>query len=214
LAYALNTVRILTSLILVITVTTASAAADKPFVRVRWKGSELRITYHGKLMTYDYGDANDVQDLYLAEIDQIKTDYLGEKNNLVYMILDVSGPSRGAGGEGGMCGAGLEAAKILYTFDADGEAKPPVILLYESCYQNVEADTDNLREVDVGHKIAVARFDSDVHPVEGGHQFERSTFKLFDPDHPEEGFSTAEVCVDTDTSGAGPITHKQIPCPK
>ena len=61
----------------------SSFGSEKPFVRVRWRGSELRITYKNKLMTYDYGDSQDAPELFLHTIDKVKTDYLAEKDDVV-----------------------------------------------------------------------------------------------------------------------------------
>jgi hypothetical protein len=66
-------------------VTSTLSAAEKPFVRVRWKGSTVRITYKEKLMVYDYGVPDGGSGLLLYAVDTVKTEYLAEKQNVVYM---------------------------------------------------------------------------------------------------------------------------------
>ena len=187
-------------------------ASQKPFVRVRWKGGELRITYKNKLMTYDYRDPNDTRSLFLHTINKVTTDYLAEKDNVVYMILDVSGPSRGPESAMGQCGAGTESAKILFAFDANGEIKPPQIVLYESCYQTLEAEMDDLPEPDSTHGNALAKFEA-YPPAPSGHLIAKSVVNYFNPKHPEAGITSVETCTDSERAATlGPA--KDIPCPK
>ncbi len=61
-------------------------------------------------MEYDYGVADGGSGLLLCAVDTVKTDYLAEKQNVVYMILDVRGPSRGPQAAMSYCGAGTEGA--------------------------------------------------------------------------------------------------------
>lgn len=186
-------------------------ASQKPFVRVRWKGGELRIAYKNKLMTYDYSDPNDGRSLFLYAIDKVTTDYLAEKDNVVYMILDVTGPSRGPESSMGQCGGGTEAAKILFAFNADGEIKPPQIVLYASCFQTLEAEMDNLPKPDSTHGNPVAKFEA-YPPAPSGHLIFKSIVNYFNPEHPEAGITSTETCTDQEIAHTAKPT-KDIPCP-
>jgi hypothetical protein len=199
-------------LLLVLMLTAASFAADKPFVRVRWKGSEVRITYKNKLMTYDYGDPQDPPELFLYTIDEVKTDFLAKKDGVVYMILDVEGPSRGPEAANSRCGAGMEAAKILFAFDSGGEAQEPEIILYNSCYKNLESDMDGLAAISTERRLAVAKFNTSLAGPQY-HVVTKSITEWFDPENPKQGFTTTESCTDLDTAGAS-AGYEPIPCPQ
>jgi hypothetical protein len=193
---------------------TSSFASQEPFVRVRWKGSELRITYKNKLMTYDYGDAEDSPELFLYTIDKVKTDFLAEEDDVVYMILNVEGPSRGPEGADSQCGAGMEAAKILFAFDRKGEVKGPEIALYESCYHNLERDPDMDGLTDNGkeHRFAVAKFSTALAGPQY-HVVTKSITKWFDPESPKQGFTTTESCTDLDPASQS-ARYEPITCPQ
>ena len=116
------------SVVLVALLTAASFAAEKPFVRVRRKGSSLNITYKTAVMTYDLQTGNagsGYGGLFMAQIKKASTDYLEEKNDVVYMVLNIEGFSRGEGGAMGYCGAGAEKGKGLFVFNEKKEMKAP-----------------------------------------------------------------------------------------
>jgi hypothetical protein len=199
-------------LILLLLLTTASFGSEKLFVRVCWKGSELRILYKNKLMTYDYGDSEDAPELFLYAIDKVRTDYLVEKDNVVYMILDVEGPSRGPEGAMSQCGAGTEVAKILFEFDSQGEVQTPEIVLYNSCYNNLEPDVDNLTAISTEHRVAIAKFNTYL-PGPYNHLLTKSVTKWFDPQNPKQGFTTTESCTDRDPASQS-MKSEPISCPR
>ncbi len=199
-------------LILFLLLTTASFGSEKPFVRVRWKGSELRISYKNKLMTYDYGDSEDAPELFLYTIDKVRTAYLVEKDNVVYMILDVEGPSRGPEGAMSQCGAGTEAAKILFAFDSEGEVQSPEIVLYDSCYNNLEPGVDNLTAISTEHRVAIAKFNTYLSGPYY-HVITKSVTKWFDPQNPKQGFTTTESCTDRDPASQS-LKSEPISCPQ
>lgn len=185
-------------------------AAEKPFVRVHWKGSTVRITYKEKLMEYNYGVPDESGRFLVYVVDTVKTEYLTEKQNVVYMILDVRGPSRGPQSAMSYCGAGTEGAKILFTFDRQGEIKPPQISIYESCYLTLEPMMDDLQLAN-GER-ALAKFE--MYPAApAGHSIIKDVVKRFDPEHPEAGITSNETCTDRDMNDKSGAT-KDIPCPK
>ena len=185
-------------------------AAEKPFVRVRWKGSSVRLTYKEKLMVYDYGVPDESGRFLVYAVDTVKTEYLAEKENVVYMILDVRGPSRGPQAAMSYCGAGTEAAKILFAFDRNGEVKPPQIAIYESCYLTLEPMMDDL-ELANGER-ALAKFE--MYPAApAGHLITKTVLKRFNAEHPEAGITSSETCTDRDMEDKSGAT-KDIPCAK
>jgi hypothetical protein len=121
-----------------------SLAAEKPFVRVRWKSEQFRITYKTAVMTYDLQAGDEMMTgsvyskLFMAQINKITTDYLEEKNGVVYMVLNIEGSSRGEEGAMGQCGAGEEKGKGLFVFNETGELKAPVFVVNESCFNTIE----------------------------------------------------------------------------
>ncbi|HEY6181371.1 MAG TPA: hypothetical protein VIW67_03945 [Terriglobales bacterium] len=201
----------MTRWIILLALTTATLfATEKPFVRVRWKGSTVRITYKEKLMVYNYGVPDGGSGLLLYAVDTVKTEYLAEKQNVVYMILDVRGPSRGPQAAMSYCGAGIEGAKILFTFDRQGEVKPPQVVMYESCYLTLEPMMDDLQLAN-GER-ALAKFE--MYPAApAGHSITKDVVKRFDPEHPEAGVTSSETCTDRDMNDKSGAT-KDIPCPK
>ena len=199
-------------LLLLLLLTTVSFGSEKPFVRVRWKGSQLRISYKNKLMAYDYGDSADAPEPFLYAIDKVRTVYLVEKDNVVYMILDVEGPSRGPEGSNAQCGAGTEAAKILFVFDSQGEAQAPESVLYNSCYKNLEPDEDNLTPIGSANRVAIAKFNTYL-PGHDNHVITKSVTTWFDPQSPKHGFTTTESCTDRDTANQS-MKSDPISCPQ
>jgi hypothetical protein len=202
----------LRALVLILLLTATASASEKPFVRVRWKGSELRITYKDKLMTYDYGDPNDAGHFFLYAIDKAHTDYLDEKDHVVYMILDVQGPSRGPEGAMSQCGAGTEAAKILFALNSAGEVKPPQALLYASCYQNIESDMDDMQPSNQGGVMTIAKPETYL-PAPSGHLVTKFLLYQYDADHPQAGMTVTSSCTERDTSDPA-AKDKKVPCPK
>jgi hypothetical protein len=198
-------------LILFLLLTTASFGSEKPLVRVRWRGSQLRISYKNKLMTYGYGDSEDVPEPFLYAIDKVRTDYLAEKKNVIYMILDVEGPSTGPEGSNAQCGAGTESAKILFVFDGQGEVRPPESVLYNSCYKNLEPAEDILTAVSTEHRIAITKFNTYL-PGPNDHVITKSVTGWFDPENPGHGFTTTESCTDRDPASQS-MKSESIPCP-
>jgi hypothetical protein len=195
---------------------------DKPFVRVRWKEAELRIVYKGKTITYDFGSPEGLspetkyQRLFLAAMDKVTTDYLEQKDGVVYMILDIQGPSRGREAASSQCGAGSEQAKALFVFDQDGEVKAPTFVLYESCLVNIYADSTHFKSpIDaLGMSLAKIQFIRSPQPIDRKNPTRGAQLIVvhaaFDPAHPESGIKTDQACFlfePWQTSG------QRIPCP-
>ena len=128
------------------------------------------------------------------------------------MILDVEGPSRGPEGASSQCGAGTEAAKILFVFDGNGEARSPEIVLYSSCYQNLEPDMDGLSAISDEHRVAIAKFNTSL-PGRQDHVVTKTVTKWFDPQNPKQGIATSESCTDLDPATQS-MNSKPISCPQ
>ena len=192
--------------------TTSSFASEKPFVRVRWKNSKLLISYKNKQMTYNYGDPKNIGGLFLYAIDKVKTEYLAENDAVVYMILDVQGPSRGPEGAMSQCGAGTEAAKILFAFNSNGEMREPKIALYQSCWKTVESDMEDSEVTNAIEEMTVAKFETYI-AGSRGHVITKSVLTRFDPENPKQGFISTEACTDGNPSDRL-SKPESVACPK
>ena len=199
-------------------------AGDKPFVRVRWKEATVHITYKGKAFEQNFRDASEQRvagkpyaRLFLADIAALKTMYLGDKNGSVYMLLDITGPSRGPGGGSSFCGAGTESALVLFHFDEEGELEEPSGISYESCISTIDPKTgeDDRPHADDESQKIVTTFvyyrklkDYDLRkappPDATGEVTVQATF---DPKQPERGIMTEETCRITQTSSPCPATQ-------
>jgi len=196
-------------------------AGDKPFVRVRWKETTVHITYRGKALEYNFGDATAERNrkkpytsLFLAGIDTLKTMYLGEEDGSVYMLLNISGPSRGPAAASSMCGAGTESALVLFMFDREGELEEPSVVLYDSCISTIEpkAGDDDSPHVEEETGKIVTTFiyfrqlkKYDVRKPQAEYPMgEVTVHAAFDPRQPKRGFVIEETCR---------ISNSSSPCP-
>lgn len=75
-----------------------AAPAKVPFVRVRWSGATLHITYQTAKIDHDFLESPPDQSkpeyerFWFSEIDKVRTERLLEKDGKVYMLLDIEGP--------------------------------------------------------------------------------------------------------------------------
>jgi len=150
-------------------------------------------------MTYDLqtGHAGSGSDgLFMAQINKITTDYLEEKNDIVYMILNIEGNSRGEGGAMGYCGAGAEKGKGLFVFNEKKEMKAPAYVTYESCLNTIESDVSNdQRPAEIPAGKLLTQFEYYGSP-EVPEQTRLMTVSIyFDENHPENGLTPVETCV-------------------
>jgi hypothetical protein len=208
-------------LLVVFLLTMSSEAAEKPFVRLHWKGSEIHIVYKGKTMTYNlyprelWNRERPYRDGFPSLIGRVTTDYLREKNGVVYLLAAIEGNSRGPEAASSYCGAGSEYAKVLFTFDHEGEVKEPIVILYDSCLFTIEPDsTEGVpKSAKRGKLITQFRF----FPWPKGNVNGKSELELqttvhawFDPAHPENGIQTDEECARQSASGE---FDQRVPCP-
>ena len=191
---------------------TQGFAADKPFVRVRWKGESFRVTYKTAAMTYHLEPGHGLwappgyNELSMAQINKITTDYLEEKNGVVYMILNIEGNSRGEDGQIGQCGAGEEKGKGLFVFNEKGELKSPEFVVYQSCFSTIDVDISNDEPPAVlpAGKL-LAEFELFRHPAlppgmapppQDPHTTQLVTVRAyFNEEYPEIGMTSVEMCV-------------------
>jgi hypothetical protein len=208
-------------LLVVFLLTMASQAAEKPFVRLHWKGREIHIVYKGKTMTYDLGPRElfnrerPYRDGYPSPIGKVTTDYLREKNGVVYLLAAIEGNSRGPQAASSYCGAGSEYAKVLFTFDHEGEDKEPIFLLYDSCLFTIEPDsTEGVPKLAKRGKLLTQFrfFPWSKLNVDGksGPELQTTVRAWFDPAHPENGIRTDEECA---VKGASGEFDQRVPCP-
>jgi hypothetical protein len=187
------------SVLLLALLATSSFGAEKPFVRVRWKGNSFHITYKTVVMSYDLqapGTGSGYNELFMAQINKISTDYLQEKNGIVYMILNIEGNSRGEGAATGQCGAGEEKGKGLFVFHEKGELKSPVFVVYASCFNTIESDVSN---DETPSKIPAGKLLTQFEYFRSA-QVQQATQLVtvniyFDEEHPESGITPVETCV-------------------
>lgn len=191
--------RLLATLSFLVLLSPPGIASEKPLVRVRWKGNSFRITYKTAVMTYDL-QANDAGSgytaLYMAQINKITTDYLEEKNDVVYMILNIEGSSRGEGGAMGQCGAGEEKGKGLFVFNHKGEVKPPAFIVYESCFNTIESEiSDSEPPAKFPPGKLLTQFEYFRSPEKPEETQIVTVNVYFDEQQPENAMTPVETCV-------------------
>lgn len=191
--------RLVVTISLVLLMNPSGIAAKKPFVRVRWKGNSFHIEYKTAAMSYalqpsDAGSG--YTGLYMARISKITTDYLEEKDNVVYMILNIEGSSRGEAAAMGQCGAGEEKGKGLFVFNDKGELNPPSFVVYESCFNTIESDVSNSEppaNVPAGRLLTQFEYFRSPEKPEESQLVTVNVY--FDEQHPETGMTPVESCV-------------------
>ena len=191
---------------LILFLASCALGADKPLVRARWHGATLDLTYQGKTNSTSFGaDAHPgtvpYRSLLLYAITRARTLYLEEKEGRVYLVMDVSGPSRGPEAASSYCGAGSESALVLFVLDGNGQVRPPEFMRYESCFATIEADSDGApREADgkiVTTFVFFRQLSKENVPVvaQGDPTGQITVEATFDEARPEQGIEAAEKCV-------------------
>ncbi len=193
-------------------------AAEKPFVRVRWTGEQMRMTYKDKLMVYHFEPGHGLwappgyNELSMTMIEKIKTDYLVQKDGVVYMVSDIQGRSRDEEGFMGYCGAGEEKGKGFFVFNENGEVKKPVFIVYTSCFSNIEPElSDETPPATIPGGKLLTRFQAFRHPEDSEPAQPRPLRKeettqlvtvrvYFDESQPEKGMQIVENCILFDPS--------------
>jgi hypothetical protein len=179
-----------------------TASAKVPYVRVRWSGATLHITYQTAKIDHDFSEPAADQSqpeyasLFLFAIDKVRTQRLLEKDGKVYMLLDIEGPSRGPAGANSQCGAGTERALALFRFDSEGLLEEPAVVSYESCFLNIglEDSSDDSSLTSLNSKEPFVK-EFSLFRVSGPakQDLQRVTVDArFDPLHPEFGLVTKE----------------------
>ncbi|HTK95320.1 MAG TPA: hypothetical protein VL382_06745 [Terriglobales bacterium] len=207
-------------LILILLFAACALGADKPFVRARWHGATLDLTYQGKTTSTSFGadaraGAVPYRSLLLYAIGKAKTLYVEEKQERVYLVMDISGPSRGPEAASNYCGAGSESALVLFVLDANGQVRPPEFMRYESCFETIEADSDGApREADgkiVTTLVLFRQLSKENMPVvaQGDPTGQITVQATFDEAHPEQGIDAVEKCVWFKPHLRG----MEVPCP-
>ena len=150
-------------------------------------------------MTYDLqtrnAGAGDGK-LLMAHINKVSTDYLEQKGDVVYMVLNIEGNSRGGDGAMGYCGAGEEKGKGLFVFNEKGELKAPSYVTYESCFNTIEPDVSNDQqpaEIPAGKLLTQFEYYRSPEVPEQTRLMTVSVY--FDENHPEHGMTPVETCV-------------------
>jgi len=202
-----------------------AAMAEKPFVRVKWNQATMRITYKDTTTSYTFNqppstDENNphpnYQKLFLYEVSKVTTDFLDEKDGVVYMVSDISGPSRGPQAASSMCGAGEEHAKAFFIFNAKGEIKPPSYILYDSCLFSIGESNEQEAATDTVHGKLLKAIEFLRHEEPYNARMAEATDRLitvnvyFDPEHPELGLQAVESCI---MHGPWMKSNLRVQCP-
>jgi hypothetical protein len=100
---------------------------------MRWDEKSVTL-YEGKQKhTIALNDEIDA-----SEIDSVKLQSAKQSGNHIYLLLDVTGPSRGRGAGGSFCGAGQESDLIWVQLDSKWSVEDIQSFLYYSCIHSVE----------------------------------------------------------------------------
>lgn len=100
-------------------------------LRVRWQGKTVRLLEGGRThLVSIQGQFN------AAGLDSVKLQSAKEENGAIYLLLDVSGPSK-IPPDARQCGAGTESNLIWLKLDQDWKLQDAKNFLYDSCWSPV-----------------------------------------------------------------------------
>ena len=186
-----------------------------PFVRVRWSGTTLHVTYQAQKIDHDFRDARpnqskpEYEQFSPYQIESVKTQRLLEKDGTVYMLLDLRGPSRGPEAASSYCGAGTEKALVLLKMDFEGLLEEPQVVNYESCLMTIgtDAEEDDSQSLSpsstqpIVKVVSFTRMGGPADPKDFATNRNLVTLEIrFDPARPEAGLATKEKVEDYKTA--------------
>jgi hypothetical protein len=109
-----------------------------------------------------------------------------ESGGLVYLLLDVTGPSK-VPADARHCGAGTESDWIWVKLDKDWKILEARDFRYESCWATIAADDDAKWE---GDKLKITVFNAALGD-NGVNQLATYSYK-----HPEDGIKVTEIAAE------------------
>ena len=118
--------------------------------RASGEDKSIVIRERGHDHKYNFDD-----DLQLHSIDEVKLLFQSRVEGLLYLLLDVKGPSRGGGN--GYCGAGEEQYLIWLVLEPNWEVKDSRVELIASCFVNRESTGDAPYNIEGGKLTAEYR---------------------------------------------------------
>jgi hypothetical protein len=121
-----------------------------PVARVTASAKTITLQEHGINHDYAFTDS----ELVMHAIDTIKLLFQSRRNGSLYLLLDARGPSRGAGGEYGQCGAGQEQYLVWLNLDANWQLRDRKLELISSCFMTIESSNEEPYEIRQGRLTA------------------------------------------------------------
>lgn len=132
-------------------------------VKVRWQGSTLQLTENGHTHELSIAGQYDA-----ADIDSLKLRSAKESKGFIYLLLDITGPSK-LPRDKSECGKGNESNIVWLKLDANWAFKEGASFLYNSCFSPIAVVDGPKWEGDifkVTTKAQVATFDN-TRPEQG-----------------------------------------------
>jgi hypothetical protein len=148
-------------------------------LKVRWQGSSV--------LFQEDGTAHEVSikgQFGAAGLDSVKLQSAKQATGFVYLLLDVTGPSK-IPSDGRQCGAGTEANLVWLKLDQDWKLLDAKNFLYESCWSTVEAPDPPKWEGDT-LKVSSDKFSA------GSTETRIATYSY---KHPEAGLKVSEAAI-------------------
>ena len=149
-------------------------------------GARLKMRWQGNTVTFrDGGSSHEVSirdQFHAVRLEKMILQSAKESNGLIFLLLDVTGPSK-VPGDSHQCGAGTESDLIWLKLDKDWKLLDTQNFRYDSCWSTISADDPPKWQGDT-FKVTVFSVTNGA-----GKTMEATyTYK-----HPEEGLKIVEV---------------------
>jgi hypothetical protein len=148
-------------------------------LKVRWKGSSV--------LFQEDGTAHEVSikgQFGAAGLDSVKLQSAKKATGFIYLLLDVTGPSK-IPGDSRHCGAGTESNLVWLKLDQDWTLLDARNFLYESCWSTVEAADPPKWEGDT-LRVSADKFSADS---------TETRVATYSYKHPEGGLKVSEAAI-------------------
>ncbi len=148
-------------------------------LKVRWQGSTVLFQEDGTAHEVSIKDQ-----FGAAGLDSVKVQSAKKATGFIYLLLDVTGPSK-IPGDSRQCGAGTESNLVWLKLDQDWKLLDAKTFLYESCWSTVEA-ADPPRWQDDTLKVSADKFTANS---------TETRVATYSYKHPEEGLKVSEAAI-------------------
>jgi hypothetical protein len=149
-------------------------------------GARLKMRWQGNTVTFrDGGSSHELSirdQFHAVRLDKVVLQSAKESNGLIYLLLDVTGPSK-VPGDSHQCGAGTESDLIWLKLDKDWKVVDAKNFRYDSCWSTISADDPPKWE---GDTLKVTVFS-----VKDGES--KTLAATYTYRHPEDGLKVVEV---------------------